>query len=64
MSDCFAVEVNRQVIGVAVRVAGGFRFYSSQADFLHLEGRVFPRARALERCVKALSEEQSKQVPQ
>jgi len=47
MSDRFAVEAGRRVVGVAVRTPGGFRFFSSDPDFFILEGRVFPRRRAL-----------------
>jgi len=45
----FAVEFDRRVVGVAVRVPGGFMFYSSDRDFDELEGRLFPRARAMSR---------------
>jgi hypothetical protein len=45
----FAVEFDRSVVGVAVRVPGGFMFYSSDSDFDELEGRLFPRARAMSR---------------
>jgi len=45
----FAVEFDRRVVGVAVRVPGGFMFYSSDSDFDELEGRLFPRARAMSR---------------
>lgn len=48
-SQRFAVEFDRSVVGVAVRVPGGFMFYSSDSDFDELEGRLFPRARAMSR---------------
>ncbi len=48
-SQRFAVEFDRRVVGVAVRVPGGFMFYSSDRDFDELEGRLFPRARAMSR---------------
>jgi hypothetical protein len=47
MSDRFLVEFERRAVGVAVRVAGGFRFFASDPDFGALEGRVFPRVRSL-----------------
>jgi hypothetical protein len=45
----FAVEFDRRVVGVAVRVPGGFMFYSSDSDFDVLEGRLFSRSRAMSR---------------
>ena len=47
MSDRFLVEFDRRAVGVAVRVAGGFRFFASDPDFGALEGHVFPRVRGL-----------------
>lgn len=47
-SQRFAVEFDRRTVGIAVRVAGGFMFFSSSDDFSALDGRLFPRARALE----------------
>ena len=55
MSDRFAVEADRRVVGVAVRGPGGFRFFSSEPDFFALEGRTFPRSRALARSVARLA---------
>ena len=49
MSDRFAVEWNRKLVGVAVRVAGGFRFFASDPDFHRLEGKTFRRVRSLVR---------------
>lgn len=48
MSDRFVVEANRQTVGVAVRVAGGYQFFSSDPAFQALEGRVFPRFRSIQ----------------
>ena len=45
----FAVEFDRRTVGIAVRVPGGFMFYSSSDDFEALDGRLFRRARAIER---------------
>jgi len=51
-SQRFAVEFDRRTVGIAVRVPGGFMFFSSNDDFDGLDGRLFPRARALERALK------------
>ena len=51
-SQRFAVEFDRRTVGIAVRVPGGFMFFSSSDDFDALDGRLFPRARALERELK------------
>lgn len=48
MTDRFAVMADRHVVGVAVRTAGGFRFFTSDPAYEGLEGRIYPRARALE----------------
>ena len=48
-SQRFAVEFDRRTVGIAVRVPGGFMFFSSSDDFEELDGRMFPRARAIER---------------
>ena len=48
MLDRFVVEADRQVVGIAVRVPGGFQFFSSNPDYQGLEGTVFPRARSVE----------------
>jgi hypothetical protein len=48
----FAVEFDRCTVGVAVRVPGGFIFYSSDSRFDHMDGRPFRRARAIERELK------------
>ena len=45
----FAVQFDRRTVGIAVRVAGGFMFYSSDDDFEEMDGRIFPRARAIDR---------------
>jgi len=45
----FAVQFDRRTVGIAVRVAGGFMFYCSDDEFEEMDGRVFPRARAIER---------------
>ena len=44
----FSVEFDRRTVGVAVRVPGGFMFYASNDRFGEMDGRLFPRARAIE----------------
>lgn len=51
-SQRFAVEFDRRTVGIAVRVPGGFMFFSSSDIFDELDGRLFPRARAIERELK------------
>ena len=55
MSACFAIEARRRVVGVAVRCAGGFRFFSSDPAYRKLEDRVFPNARAIDRAAARLA---------
>jgi len=52
----FAVEFDRRVVGVAVRVPGGFMFFSSDSDFDELEGQLFSRARAMSRWLAEVAE--------
>ena len=52
----FAVEYDRRTVGVAVRVPGGFMFYASDDRFDELDGRMFPKARAIERGLNTLAE--------
>ena len=47
VSDRFVVEADRAVVGIGMRVPGGFRFFSSDPDFEQLEGKVFRRARSM-----------------
>ena len=47
----FAVEFDRRTVGIAVRVPGGFMFYASDRRFDAIDGRLFRRARAIERIV-------------
>jgi len=51
----FAVEFERRTVGIAVRVPGGFMFFSSNDDFEQLDGRLFPRARAIERQLRKVA---------
>ena len=51
----FSVEFDRRTVGIAVRMPGGFMFFSSVEDFDVLDGRVFPRARSIERQLKKVA---------
>jgi hypothetical protein len=51
MSERFLVEADRKPVGVAVRGAGGFRFFSCDTNYAALEGRTFVRARTLDASV-------------
>jgi len=55
MLERFVVEANRRVVGIAVRVAGGFRFFSSDPDYAGLEAQTFPRVRAITRRIAAVA---------
>jgi hypothetical protein len=52
ISQRFAVEFDRRTVGIAVRVPGGFMFYASDDRFDAMDGRLFRRARAIERELK------------
>ena len=43
----FAVEFNGRVVGLAVRISGGFAFHSSDPRFKSLDGKLFPRAKEI-----------------
>ncbi len=51
----FAVEFKRRTVGVAVRLAGGFVFFASDKDFEEMDGRTFPKARAIERQLRKVA---------
>jgi len=51
----FAVEFERRTVGIAVRMRGGFIFYASDDRFNEMDGRVFPRARVIERQLKQVA---------
>ncbi len=53
--DRFVVEADRKVVGIAIRVPGGFRFVCSDPDFQEMDSRIFPRARALASSVAELA---------
>ena len=52
----FAVEFKRRTVGIAVRLAGGFVFYASDKAFEEMDGRTFPRARAIERQLRKVAQ--------
>ncbi|MCL6699245.1 hypothetical protein LZ496_10690 [Sphingomonas sp. NSE70-1] len=54
----FVVQLDRHTVGVAVRVAGGFIFYASDDQFDEMDGRIFTRARAIERQLKKVASKQ------
>jgi hypothetical protein len=45
--DRFVVEVEKKVVGIAVRVRGGFRFVCSDPEFRSMDRKVFPRAKVM-----------------
>jgi hypothetical protein len=51
----FSVEFDRRTVGIAVRVPGGFMFYASDDGFDEMDGRLFPRARAIERQLRKVA---------
>lgn len=63
MSDRFVVEANRSIVGIAVRVAGGFRFFASDPDYHELEGKTFRRARAVTHGAAKLARLRSRIAP-
>lgn len=54
----FAVEFDRRTVGIAVRVPGGFMFYASSDEFNQMDGRLFRRARAIERELRRIARRQ------
>ena len=56
----FAVEFDRRTVGIAVRVPGGFMFFASNDDFDEMDGRLFPRARAIERQLRRVARRRRK----
>ena len=47
MSDRFIVEVAKRTVGIAVRDAGGFRFFAADPAFFALEGKLYADLRTL-----------------
>ena len=62
--DRFVVEADRKVVGVAVRVSGGFKFFSSDPNFRALDTRFFPRARTMARNVARIARQLRRDVGQ
>jgi hypothetical protein len=58
----FAVEFERRTVGVAARVPGGFIFYASDDRFNEMDGRVFPRARTIERQLKRVVKKRARRA--
>jgi len=58
----FAVEFDRRTVGIAVRVPGGFMFYASDGRFHDMDGRVYPRARAIERELRRSAQRQNSKL--
>ena len=57
----FVVQLDRRTVGIAVRVPGGFIFYASDDEFNEMDGRIFKRARAIERQLMKVARKQQKQ---
>lgn len=55
MSDRFVVEADRRVVGLAVRVPGGFKFFSSDPDFSAIEANTFPQAKSMAKRVAEIA---------
>ncbi|MDT9600838.1 hypothetical protein [Sphingosinicella rhizophila] len=49
------VEADRKVVGLAVRIPGGFKFFSSDPDFKKIDAEIFPRARTMARRVAEIA---------
>jgi hypothetical protein len=49
LSDHFVVQAEKRVVGIAVRVPGGFRFFTSDPDFKALETHTFAKAKSIDR---------------
>lgn len=58
----FAVEFERRTVGVAARVPGGFIFYTSDDRFNEMDGRVFSRARTIERHLKRVAKKRTRRA--
>ena len=48
----FAVEYDHRTVGIAAPFPRGFMFGASDDDFEEIDGRLFSRARAIERLTK------------
>lgn len=56
MLNEFVVETNKETVGIAVRVPGGYRFFYSDPRFSGLDGRIFRRVRQLARTIGELAQ--------
>jgi hypothetical protein len=54
VSAHFSVEVDSKVVGLAVRVKGGFRFFAGDPALRQLEQSLFPRVKAIVERVREL----------
>ena len=59
----FVVQFDHRTVGIAVRVPGGFNFYASDDEFDEMVGRIFTRARAIERQLKKVARQQQHPRP-
>lgn len=55
MLDRFVVEADRQVVGIGVRVAGGYQFFTSDPAFQFMEGKVFARAKTFHQRIRQVA---------
>lgn len=60
----FVVQLDRRTVGIAVRVPGGFIFYASDDEFNEMDGRIFKRARAIERQLMKVARKQQRSAQQ
>jgi len=51
-TQSFVIQFDRDTVGIAVRIPGGFMFHASERDFEELDGRTFRRLRAVGRDVR------------
>ncbi|HMK71570.1 MAG TPA: hypothetical protein VK442_11420 [Xanthobacteraceae bacterium] len=51
MFDTYVIEIDSDAAGLVVRDRGGFRFFSADASFAGLDGRLFCDPRAAEQAV-------------
>lgn len=62
MSERFTVEVDRHIVGIAVRSDQGFRFFACDPDYLPLEQRRFRYAQDVERSASNLKRSAGKSM--
>ena len=58
LNQRFVVQLDRRTVVIAVRVPGGFIFYASDDEFDEMDGRIFKRARAIERQLAKVARKQ------